>query len=332
MSAAKPTEPLPAYDPAKSLYENNFWGRLSHSYRLYHPKNLLYSDDTLLKMKQELDDYVRTGKSSKSNKELWNMHYILESSLHPETGKPVTKLFRWSAYCPVNIPIIIGLCVLPPTPLNQFIFQTINQSYNFSVNFANSTSTNQKSKAELLTSYSLAVASALTGSIGLRKFLERRNLKSPFGRALMASTPLVGLVFANSVNLLFSRSGELQTGIPVLHPKTGKTIEGIRSRKAAELALFQGILMRMLISIPSFFIPNLAAKYASKHFRFYSKPVGRMAYDSTVAYLSIWLCLVVAMSFFSPISTIQLKHLEAPFQEHLKEYKPDTDVPFNKGL
>lgn len=37
------------------------------------------------------------------------------ASLHPELNQPLPTLFRTSAFVPVNIPMVIGLSILPPT-------------------------------------------------------------------------------------------------------------------------------------------------------------------------------------------------------------------------
>jgi hypothetical protein len=284
-------------------------------------------------MKAELEAYSKSQQSERTLAQLWDMHYILESNLHPETRQPVAKLFRWSAYCPVNIPIIIGLSVLPPTPFNQIFFQTVNQSYNFGINFSNSTSSNQKSPAELAVSFSLAVGSAICGSVGLRKLLERRNLSSRAGRLLLQSTPLVGLVIANSVNLLFSRSGEVLQGIAVNSPLTGEKIPGVKSQVAGRRALLEGLLLRVAIPAPSFFLPLYASLLAKKRFRFYQRSaLARLFYDGAVAYFTIWASLVFAMSFVEPNGRIRLADLEPAVAEKLPGLAPDTLISFSKGL
>ena len=63
-------------------------------------------------------------------------------NLHPETGKPVFQLFRWSAFAPMNIPIIVFLAILPPTTLNQVFGQSLNQTLNFGVNVSNASASN----------------------------------------------------------------------------------------------------------------------------------------------------------------------------------------------
>jgi len=39
--------------------------------------------------------------------------------MHPETEKPLPMLFRTSGFVPINIPMVIGLSILPPTVKNN---------------------------------------------------------------------------------------------------------------------------------------------------------------------------------------------------------------------
>lgn len=324
------------FDPTKSRYKDDYWGRINESFVLYNPINLIYTNRQLEEMKNDISQYMKTKQTSLSNEQLWHMHYALKSNMHPETGKPIPKLFRWSAYCPVNIPIIIGLSVLPPTPFNQILFQTINQSYNFGINFCNSTASNKKSNTEIAVSFCLAVSSAILGSVGLKKLLEKSGNSVKGGRfykLLMQSTPLVGLVAANSVNLLFSRSGELMNGIAVNNPIDGSKIEGVTSKKAGRKSFLDSLALRVAIPAPCFFIPLLASRFAKRRFSFYqTSKVMRMAYDGTVAYFTIWSSLVVAMSFVDPVGEMKLEDLEPEVSRSLPGLDPSTFIRFNKGI
>lgn len=94
-------------------------------------------------MNDDLKNYQEHLKTNKfTSKELWVMKYAVMSNLHPETEKPVFSLCRWSAYAPMNIPIIVLLAILPPTTMNQVIGQSLNQSLNFGVNVTNASATN----------------------------------------------------------------------------------------------------------------------------------------------------------------------------------------------
>lgn len=115
------------FDNSSTLYDlTTQEGRIRHNARLYGPmyhnnlfntfRNSLYSSSTLLKYREILKDYSSHLKNGNyTSEELWKMKYACMGSLHPETQEPINILFRWSSFGPVNIPIIMGLSVLPPT-------------------------------------------------------------------------------------------------------------------------------------------------------------------------------------------------------------------------
>lgn len=320
------------FEQGASLYEDNYWGRVRDSIKLYDFMSLKYSDEELKSMNEEIKEYVKTGITKRTNEELWDMYYVVKGNLHPETEKPVTKVFRWSGFVPTNIPIIVGISCLPPTPLNQMFFQSLNQSYNFGLNFCNSSANNLKSKNELLISYLAAVSASIAGSAGLRQLITKMNLKGAFGRSMLTMTPFFGLVFASSVNLFFSRSKELSDGLPVQDPATNQPIEDLPSQIAAKSAFMESWLIRILIPIPLFLGPMTASRLATKHFKFYQKTIPKLAFDATVVGLSLWGSLIFVMSGFTNTGYLKLNKLEPRIQERLKSYPPETTIKFAKGL
>lgn len=322
----------PKFREGASLYPDDYWGRVRHSYKLYHPKNLIYSDEQLLQLNKELKEYLRTGVTTRTNEELWNIYYILKGNLHPETEKPVNKVFRWSAYVPANIPLIIGISVLPPTTFNQIFFQSLNQSYNFGNNVCNASAANQKTTQETLISYFAAITSAIVGSAGLRHFLLKKNFQGPVGKGLLLFTPYIGLIFASSVNLFFSRSKEVLEGIPINHPATNEQMPSLKSKVAAWDAFFDSWLIRVTIPIPLFVVPMVASRWAAKNTQFYKKTVPKLLFDASVVGATIWTALVFVISGFSTVGSKKLKHFEPHIKQALKDYPEDTDIKFNKGL
>jgi hypothetical protein len=115
-------------------------------------------------MNADLEGYAEHLKTNKfTSSELWTMRYgknsnfqslklifsAVMSNLHPETGKPIFPTFRWSAFAPMNIPIIVMLAILPPTTMNQVIGQSLNQTLNFGVNVANASASNTMNLQEI---------------------------------------------------------------------------------------------------------------------------------------------------------------------------------------
>ena len=174
------------FDANTDLFNlDTFMGRYSHFSKILSPFNLFYSNNQFLQFQNNIDEYMSAGKSKFSHKELWDQLYIVKSNLHPETKKPIQLPFRWSCYVFTNIPIIFGLAVLPPTPFNQAIFQSINQANNFGVNVGNSSASNPMSNKEIVTSFTLAVSSALCVSIGFRKVLLNTKSNNHFVKGLL---------------------------------------------------------------------------------------------------------------------------------------------------
>lgn len=177
------------FEKGATLYEDNYIGRVKDSLKLYDFRPLKYSDHELIAINQEIKTYLQTGVTKRTNEELWDMYYVVKGNVHPETEKPLQKCFRWSSFVPVNIPIIMGVTCMPPTPFNQIFFQSLNQSYNFGLNVVNSSANNEKNTTELITSYIAAVSSAIVGSTGLREIFIRMKLQGSFGKTLIHSHP-----------------------------------------------------------------------------------------------------------------------------------------------
>jgi hypothetical protein len=62
---------------------------------------------------------------------------ILTSCWHPDTNEPIMWPARSSTFVTTNIPIITGMLIAPPTPLNIIFWQWINQTYNAGLNYGN---------------------------------------------------------------------------------------------------------------------------------------------------------------------------------------------------
>ena len=52
----------------------------------------------------------------------------------------VVKPFRMSGFVPVNVPILAGLVVAPPTMFWTILLHVLNQSYNAGLNYGNKNS------------------------------------------------------------------------------------------------------------------------------------------------------------------------------------------------
>jgi hypothetical protein len=68
---------------------------------------------------------------------LRKLQTIVSASIHPDTNKPVPWVMRMCAFVPTNLPIIFGMLMTPPTPMNTMFWQWLNQTYNAGMNYGN---------------------------------------------------------------------------------------------------------------------------------------------------------------------------------------------------
>lgn len=267
------------------------------------------------------------------------MKYACLGNMHAETGEPITLPFRWATFPIANIPICVGLAVLPPTPINQFIAQSVNQTYNFGINVSNASASNQLSTTELSSSYVAAISSAILGSVGLRKGLEKAKLPGLFGKFMLGCTPFLGVALASSVNLFFSRYKEVKEGISVINPKTGENFVGVKSTAAGMFSFKDSLLLRWLIPVPSilsvlplvFLFPGMMSNLAKKQFKWYARKGPALMYDATNAYIAIAFATIFAMACIEPMGKLKKKDFEPEFQKVLEGFEDDEVIQFYKG-
>ena len=69
--------------------------------------------------------------------ELRKAQNVVSHAIHPDTGKFIPWLNRWTSYVPANLPISFGMVIAAPTPANTIFWHGLNQTYNASLNYAN---------------------------------------------------------------------------------------------------------------------------------------------------------------------------------------------------
>jgi len=136
----------------------------------------------------------------------------VSSNLHPETKDPIPILFRYSGFVPYNIPIIFSISLLPPTPINQALSQTLNQTYNFFLNVCNASTSNPMSKKELAISYVSACTAALGVAVGFRSMLLKIKSQNVFVKGLLFITPWLAVAASNTMNMTCAKYKDLTQG------------------------------------------------------------------------------------------------------------------------
>lgn len=57
---------------------------------------------------------------------LRKLQSIVNASIHPDTQQPVPWVMRMCAFVPTNLPIIFGMLMSAPTPMNTMFWQWLN--------------------------------------------------------------------------------------------------------------------------------------------------------------------------------------------------------------
>lgn len=141
----------------------------------------------------------------------------MNSSIHPDTNKPVPWLMRMCAFVPTNLPIIFGMLMTTQTPLNTAFWQWLNQTYNAGMNYGNRNASSPNSTKDLLFGYSLAVASSIGVSLGLKKLSYSFTRNMAGGSMILANSIITYLAVATAgfLNSYCMRMGEMDKGIKV---------------------------------------------------------------------------------------------------------------------
>ncbi len=252
------------------------------------------------------------------NKQLWAANYAIKSSINLETGKELPLPFRMSAFVPVNIPIAFGLICLPATQFNIMFFNFVNQTYNASMNWANSSG-----KGESMKQIGMSYTLALVSSIGVAMLLKRRFSKlDNVGVVRGAILRIFPSAAAGFLNLFFMRSDYILQGIDIKNEKGDKV--GV-SKKCGIKAVLEGALSRCFLPIPlianHFIVTYMATLPLPYRLRIF--------FELALCGICLGLGLPGSIAVFKQYGTCKVSSLEPELREKLAV---KDVVYYNKGL
>lgn len=116
---------------------NTYLGRVRYFFKVFNPLNSFYNNEQIEAMQEVLAKQRRAeadasaqGKyvmlSEEEITKLRKLQTIVDASIHPDTKKPVPWVMRMCAFVPTNLPIIFGMLMTPPTPINTMFWQWLN--------------------------------------------------------------------------------------------------------------------------------------------------------------------------------------------------------------
>ncbi|KAI1810714.1 sideroflexin-5 [Poronia punctata] len=256
----------------ESQYDlSTYWGRVRHTASITDPRTLLAGTSGLENAKKLVMAY-KQGDIKEMTPELWKAKKIVDSTLHPDTGKPVLLPFRMSCFALSNLVVTAGMLTPGLSNVGTVLWQIGNQSLNVAINNANANKSTPLSYSKIAQSYFLAVGASCSVAVGLNSLVPRLKRVSPSTKLILGRlVPFAAVASAGFLNVLLMRGEEMRVGIdvyPVLSEtdKAKLVAEGRaesdvtslgKSRKAATLAVGETALSRVLNSSPIMVVPPL---------------------------------------------------------------------------
>jgi hypothetical protein len=308
--------------------QDTYLGRLKHFFMLSNPIQFFLSDSDILEKKALYNSYHEKMKidpnfvlTKEEYDTLWDAKYLINSTFHPETGNKIPKPFRVYSFTLVNVPIIVGLVVLPVTKFNLFFFNTLNQCYNASLNYYMGSKGEDNTK-QLTISFLFAVSTSVAAAFLLKRILGNTGTSLPKNIIQrIAPTCIAGFL-----NLFFMRSSYFTEGIP-FSDKVGKPL-GV-SKTIGTKAMLEGAISRFILPMPLVLAIICISRLVKMGIR--GIPLKFLEISLSTAFIGVGLPLSIAL--FNQNGKSLVSGIEAENQKILKELRyEDKYVYYNKGL
>ena len=280
---------------------------------------------------------MRTGHShvllsKEEARELRICQTVISTAIHPDTGNYISWPFRFSSFMAMNMPIAFGMIFTAPTPVNTIFWQWFNQTYNAALNYENRNASSKYTTNDIMVSYFMATASAITVGLGMRKMFASRtaNLKGGKLFFMNALSSFFAISAGGFLNAFFMRRTEIDKGIDVMDPQTGESLG--KSRNCAKKAVLQTAISRVALVFPIFIPPTIYTLLESANLMPKYRPFS-IGIELSLLVVHLYCAVPLGLASFPQRGTIGVSELEPEFQ-NLKNAKGEsiTEFSFNRGL
>ncbi|TKR57390.1 hypothetical protein L596_030866 [Steinernema carpocapsae] len=305
--------------------QDTFLGRYLHYLDVIDPRTLVTSSKRLNECVNLLNKY-KVEKLVATDRELWHAQKIKQAILHPDTQEKVLPPFRMSGFVPFGWITVYGMLLPNPNWPTLLFWQWMNQSHNACVNYANRNASKAQDVSVYVKAYGAAVSAAVTISASLTYLIKRADHLPPTTRLIVQRfVPLPATSLASTLNVLFMRSSEIQTGIEV-YDDSGNVVG--TSKVAAKKAVYETAATRAFLPVPLLLAPPCIMPFLERT-QFVQKSSSRQRLvTAVVCTISFALSLPVALALFPQQSSIETSKLETELQEKTKQ----KTLHFNRGL
>ncbi|KAL8886779.1 MAG: hypothetical protein Q9215_005549 [Flavoplaca cf. flavocitrina] len=326
--------------PASRYNLDTYWGRVRQSADLADPRTLFVSSAGLESAKSLVSSY-KQGHVQSMTPELWKAKKVVDSTLHPDTGRPVFLPFRMSCFVISNLIVTAGMLTPGLQTTGTLLWQITNQSLNVAINSANANKSTALSTSTLIQSYFLAVSASCSVALGLNSLVPRLKRISPGTRTVLRRlVPFAAVASAGALNVFLMRGEEIRKGIDVYPSlnedqkqqlaKEGKDIESLgKSKKAATIAVAETALSRVFNATPIMVLPPLILVRLQKTEWLRRRPRMVLPVNLGLILTTSVFALPLALAAFPTRQRIRAGNLEREIMEKVGE---DGMVEFNRGI
>ncbi|KAL8841311.1 MAG: hypothetical protein Q9176_003404 [Flavoplaca citrina] len=326
--------------PASRYNLDTYWGRVRQSADLADPRTLFVSSAGLESAKSLVSSY-KQGHVQSMTPELWKAKKVVDSTLHPDTGRPVFLPFRMSCFVISNLIVTAGMLTPGLQTTGTLLWQITNQSLNVAINSANANKSTALSTSTLIQSYFLAVSASCSVALGLNSLVPRLKRISPGTRTVLTRlVPFAAVASAGALNVFLMRGEEIRKGIDVYPSlnedqkqqlaKEGKDIESLgKSKKAATIAVAETALSRVFNATPIMVLPPLILVRLQKTEWLRRRPRMVLPVNLGLILTTSVFALPLALAAFPTRQRIRAGNLEREIMEKVGE---DGMVEFNRGI
>jgi len=283
---------------------------------------------------------VRGETAATGRQDAERARYLVDTSVHPDTGEIQPLPFRMAAHVPANT-VLLVMMLSSKSVLATAAAQLANQSFNAMQFWTNRNGSNDIDTRVFAASFFGSVAASVGVGVALRRWELRSASRLARGGAAawfaLQCIPLVAAGAAKPLQIGVMRQDELLEGVAVRLPDGAAVVDpdtgdALRSRAAGRAAVGTTVASRLLYLVPPMVVPPVAMAALG--------PALAAAHPALRAAVFVLLCggmsavtTPVCMALWEQRMSLPLESLEADVRAAAEAQQPGAGfVTFNKGL
>eukprot|EP00347_Sterkiella_histriomuscorum_P001656 403371177 len=241
---------------------------------------------------------------------------------------------RMCAFVPVNVPILFGMILSPPSTVNTIFWQWFNQSFNAGLNYGNRNATSKYTNSDLLLGYSAAVGSSVTTALALRKLFSPLVKRIPAGspKLIIINSLVASLAggTASFLNTFCMRQAEMKQGIDIFGDENLTQKIGV-SQTCAKKAIIETAFSRVFLAISCLMTPAFIFYAVDKMGRAPRTPALKIPYEISIFLFALMINLPASVAMFPTTGKMKIDMIDEK-ELNWEVRKGLNEVYYYKGL